>query len=143
VSCVCIWASPDEIELTVTSSPAAPQPALIRMDAALLTGDACTRNGHCDVACTAADPPCGKFPPLLLRCVLMEPYTKLIAAASLQLVRSARITNASQAVGPSHAISFCVHAIQFSDFSLLLLLQLQAELVPGKYLNPSCNPSSP
>jgi hypothetical protein len=34
VSCVCIWTSPDEIVLTVTSSPVAPQLALINLDAA-------------------------------------------------------------------------------------------------------------
>jgi hypothetical protein len=34
VPCICIWVSPDEIELMVTSSPVALQPALINLDAA-------------------------------------------------------------------------------------------------------------
>jgi hypothetical protein len=46
----------------------------------------------------------------------MEPYVQPVVAATLQLVRSARITNALQAVSSSHAIC--------SAYLLLNLLHL-------------------
>jgi hypothetical protein len=94
VSCVCIWASPNEIELTVTSSPVAPHPALINLDAAPRDPPALAMV----IVVSPAQPPIlpvVQVSTLLLRCILMEPYVQAMGAAMLLLVRFARVANVS------------------------------------------------